>query len=196
MLIISKIKIQSQGTLRLLQENASRDLHLPFIVPFFGPQQVNKTSQKSPLNKALPYLETPDPVETNSRDQKESLLSPLPAMTAELTPSIEEQALTSPGPFEGPEKLLEVWFAPSIEELPSAEEVEGKVAGGLKARPAKENGEWQGLRKVPREVWEEMLDIVKCKVLSMVEGDDLDAYLLSCVLHSSFLFITANGVFN
>lgn len=110
-------------------------------------------------------------------------------MTAELTPSIEEQALTSPGPFEGPEKLLEVWFAPSVEELPSAEEVEGKVAGGLKARPAKGNGGWQGLRKVPREVWEEMLDIVKCKVLSMVEGDDLDAYLLSCVLHSSFIIL-------
>ncbi|KIR33586.1 S-adenosylmethionine decarboxylase proenzyme [Cryptococcus deuterogattii MMRL2647] len=100
-------------------------------------------------------------------------------MTAELTPSIENQALTSPGPFEGPEKLLEVWFAPSVEELPSAEEVKGKIAGGLKTRPAKENGGWQGLRKVPRDVWEEMLDIVKCKVLSMVEGDDLDAYLLS-----------------
>lgn len=109
-------------------------------------------------------------------------------MTAELTPSIENQALTSPGPFEGPEKLLEVWFAPSVEELPSAEEVEGKITGGLKTRSAKENGGWQGLRKVPREVWEEMLDIVKCKVLSMVEGDDLDAYLLSCVL--LFVFST------
>lgn len=153
----------------------------------------NKSSSqslpKSPLIRLSRIQKSPNPVETNRREKKKRLLGSLPAMTAELTPSIEEQALTSPGPFEGPEKLLEVWFAPSVEELPSAEEVEGKVAGGLKARPAKENGGWQGLRKVPREVWEEMLDIVKCKVLSMVEGDDLDAYLLSCVLHSSFIIL-------
>lgn len=59
------------------------------------------------------------------------------------------------GPFEGPEKLLELWFADSKDE----------VAG-------------QGLKVVDRQVWEEMLDIVKCKVLSKIEGNDVDAYLL------------------
>ncbi|KAK8864194.1 S-adenosylmethionine decarboxylase proenzyme [Kwoniella newhampshirensis] len=85
---------------------------------------------------------------------------------------------TSPGPFEGPEKLLEVWFAPSLDQLPDVPE--SSLTGGLRARAAREEGEkWKGLRRVPREVWEEMLDIVKCKVLSVVEGEELDAYLLS-----------------
>ncbi|GJE94893.1 S-adenosylmethionine decarboxylase [Phanerochaete sordida] len=68
------------------------------------------------------------------------------------------------GPFEGPEKLLEIWFAPSPADLPDAfDSVDGKF----------------GLRKVPKAVWEEMLDIVKCKILSHIEGHEMDAYLLS-----------------
>lgn len=74
---------------------------------------------------------------------------------------------TSPGPFEGPEKLLEIWFAPGKDELP--------VGGGrsVEGREGKE-----GLRRVPREVWEEMLRIVRCQVLSVIEGEEIDAYLL------------------
>lgn len=72
-------------------------------------------------------------------------------------------AADSYGPFEGPEKLLEIWFAPSPAELPDAS--------------ASADGKF-GLRKVPRAVWEEMLDIVKCKILSSVEGHEMDAYLL------------------
>ncbi|KAF7971214.1 hypothetical protein HWV62_21614 [Athelia sp. TMB] len=68
-------------------------------------------------------------------------------------------------PFEGPEKLLEIWFAPSVADLPDA-------------GAADENGRL-GLRKVKREIWEEMLDIVKCKVLSNIDGKEIDAYLLS-----------------
>lgn len=104
---------------------------------------------------------------------------------------------TSPGPFEGPEKLLELWFAPSAEELP---EPENHIGNGLAYRPrrvregdvedaASEEGEeirgdvgkgegWQGLRRVKREVWEDMLKVVKCQVLSVIEGEDIDAYLL------------------
>ncbi|KAI0633395.1 S-adenosylmethionine decarboxylase [Trametes polyzona] len=68
------------------------------------------------------------------------------------------------GPFEGPEKLLEIWFAPSAADCQDASSsADGKF----------------GLRKVPRIVWEEMLDIVKCKILSVVEGTETDAYLLS-----------------
>ncbi|BFZ60008.1 spermidine resistance protein [Saitoella coloradoensis] len=59
--------------------------------------------------------------------------------------------------FEGPEKLLEVWFAPSPEDCPSG----------------------KGLKTVARKDWEGMLDLVNCKVLSVIENDEVDAYLLS-----------------
>lgn len=70
----------------------------------------------------------------------------------------------SQSPFEGPEKLLEIWFAPSVAHLPNA-------------ALASSDGKF-GLRRVPRPVWEEMLAIVKCKILSVLEGTDMDAYLL------------------
>lgn len=62
--------------------------------------------------------------------------------------------------FEGPEKLLELWLAPSASLLPSG------------AGP-------EGLKKVPAAAWNEMLDLVHCKVLSVVESEHVDAYLLS-----------------
>lgn len=69
------------------------------------------------------------------------------------------QGLDSSNAFEGPEKLLEVWFAPSANQLGSA-------------MPA-------GLKAVPEEIWKDMLDLVNCQVLSIVASDDVDAYLLS-----------------
>jgi S-adenosylmethionine decarboxylase len=60
----------------------------------------------------------------------------------------------------GPEKLLEVWFAPSAGSLPS-----GVKPGGLKA--------------VSSDIWFPMLDEVHCKVLSVVNSEHIDAYLLS-----------------
>jgi hypothetical protein len=82
-------------------------------------------------------------------------------------------------PFEGPEKLLEIWFAESAEAVST--EHDGR----------------RGLRVVPREVWEEMLNIVQCKVLSVIEGREMDAYLLRYVLpmirfsiHALLIFIT------
>ena len=60
----------------------------------------------------------------------------------------------------GPEKLLEVWFCASPTSLPIA------------AGPA-------GLKVIPAEVWKDMLDLVNCKILSVVESDQVDAYLLS-----------------
>lgn len=62
--------------------------------------------------------------------------------------------------FEGPEKLLEVWFSSSTVSLP------------LATAPA-------GLKIVPSDTWNEMLDLVNCKVLSVIESDNVDAYLLS-----------------
>lgn len=68
--------------------------------------------------------------------------------------------LDSSNAFEGPEKLLEVWFSPSPRDL-------------------HECSEPTGLKAVPADVWKTMLDLVNCKVLSIVESEDVDAYLLS-----------------
>ncbi|RDW95079.1 putative S-adenosylmethionine decarboxylase proenzyme [Coleophoma crateriformis] len=68
--------------------------------------------------------------------------------------------LDSSNAFEGPEKLLEVWFASAPDTLPPS---------------AKKDG----LKAVSSETWKGMLDLVNCKVLSMVESEHVDAYLLS-----------------
>jgi S-adenosylmethionine decarboxylase len=86
--------------------------------------------------------------------------SPAPG-SLQLTINHEVAAdLDSSNAFEGPEKLLEVWFSPSPNALPPS---------------VKENG----LKAVSPSTWEEMLDMVNCKVLSIVKSDDVDAYLLS-----------------
>ncbi|KAI9933299.1 hypothetical protein ASPWEDRAFT_174455 [Aspergillus wentii DTO 134E9] len=72
---------------------------------------------------------------------------------------VATQDLDSSNAFEGPEKLLEVWFAPSAKDLGTA-------------NPA-------GLKAVSEDVWKDMLDLVNCQVLSIVASDDVDAYLLS-----------------
>lgn len=69
-------------------------------------------------------------------------------------------------PFEGPEKLLEIWFAPSATYVPALDNACDRKTG---------------LRTVSRQTWEDMLDIVKCKVLSIIEGTEMDAYLLRSV---------------
>ena len=149
-------------------------------------------------------------------------------MTVPAQVLVDDENGTSPGPFEGPEKLLEVWFAPSFDALPEPShlikkglsrrnepissrstpsgstfssshnaqagcsgrfQVDEVPSGQLQslnlnsANGAHGNSEsgpsrYRGLRTVPKEVWEEMLDRVRCKVLSVVEGDELDAYLL------------------
>lgn len=52
-----------------------------------------------------------------------------------------------------------MWFAPSASELGAAGP--------------------EGLKKVPSEIWKDMLDLVNCQVLSVVSSEDVDAYLLS-----------------
>ncbi|KAJ5443237.1 S-adenosylmethionine decarboxylase [Penicillium cf. griseofulvum] len=82
------------------------------------------------------------------------------AGTPSLTINYEAtQDLDSTNAFEGPEKLLEVWFAPSANELGAAGP--------------------EGLKKVPGEIWKDMLDLVNCQVLSIISSDEMDAYLLS-----------------
>ena len=60
----------------------------------------------------------------------------------------------------GPEKLLEVWFSAGPGSLPAT------------SAP-------QGLKVVPADTWKEMLDLVNCKILSIVDSENVDAYLLS-----------------
>lgn len=85
--------------------------------------------------------------------------------TSEATPHLTinhdvADDLDSSNAFEGPEKLLEVWFAPSPSALPAG---------------ANENG----LMVVPSQTWKEMLQLVHCEVLSVVSSEHMDAYLLS-----------------
>ena len=73
----------------------------------------------------------------------------------------------------GPEKLLELWFAPSEQHVRDGQL---PLLGGRRG-----NDKWIGLRQVAKSVWDSMLDEVQCKVLSVIEGDDVDAYLLRSV---------------
>jgi len=75
------------------------------------------------------------------------------------------------GPFEGPEKLLALRFAPNVESLPECQRAMVERGTRLGGRI--------GLRRVPKSTWESMLDLVKCKVLSVETSPDVDAYLLS-----------------
>ena len=86
-----------------------------------------------------------------------SSLSGTPLVTINREATID---LDSSNSFEGPEKLLEVWFSASPRSLPEASAPDG-------------------LKIVPSEIWKDMLDLVNCKVLSIVESDNVDAYLLS-----------------
>lgn len=60
--------------------------------------------------------------------------------------------------FEGPEKLLEIWFYPKKTKVPHAE---------------------KSLRSIGYDKWEELLKLVKCEILSTISTDEMDCYLLS-----------------
>ena len=72
------------------------------------------------------------------------------------------------GGFEGPEKLLEMWFAENPDQC------------GL------------GLKSISHESWESMLKNVGCKVLSVVESATVDAYLLRYSPRNNFGLIGVN----
>ncbi|KAI8850327.1 S-adenosylmethionine decarboxylase [Chytridium lagenaria] len=123
-----------------------------------------------------------------------------------------DEKLTLSG-FEGPEKLLEIWFKPSVTRRPSV--VDGPLlfshghslssngaysdsdssdsgVDSLQGAPAHPYASSSytdaagrimyrrtGLRVVPRAVWEDMLSLVKCQVLSVINNEYMDSYLLS-----------------
>ncbi|KAJ2715104.1 spermidine resistance protein [Coemansia spiralis] len=80
------------------------------------------------------------------------------------------------GAFEGPEKLLEMWFAAGPE---SAQH----IGQGAQLGSDEDQDEFSelrsGLRRVPRAIWREMLDLVHCQVLSTLSNEYVDSYLLS-----------------
>lgn len=79
----------------------------------------------------------------------------------------------------GPEKLLEIWFAPSEEDVVSRHlPIKGGRAAASPNASRSYKERWTGLRQVEKAVWDNMLDEVQCKVLSVIEGEEVDAYLL------------------
>jgi len=70
--------------------------------------------------------------------------------------------------FEGPEKLIEIWFKPPKERLDELNEVNDEG-----------NTKDLGLRTVEKEVWDDMLTIVRAQILSITSNQYQDAYLLS-----------------
>lgn len=90
------------------------------------------------------------------------------------------------GSFEGPEKLLEIWFGPApyllqgIRTIPTELQQSTPVAEDPTVTNDSQAGsDRYGLRIVPKPVWDEMLAIVKCQVLNQIQNDCMDAFLLS-----------------
>lgn len=71
--------------------------------------------------------------------------------------------------FEGPEKLIEIWFKPPKEEISVLNSADSK----------KSQGKDVGLRTVEKEVWDDMLTTVRAQILSIISNEYQDAYLLS-----------------
>jgi len=91
-----------------------------------------------------------------------SLCFAIALMSSDMHAQVNDHASA---PFEGAEKLLEIWFAKSAGHVLPVHGQDGKL----------------GLRAVPKQTWEDMLQIVKCKVLSDIQGTEMDAYLLRLV---------------
>lgn len=68
--------------------------------------------------------------------------------------------MESVGFFEGPEKLMEVWWTPILE-------------------PDHRCGLSGDLRTIPRKEWSQLLSMVNCTILSEKKNDDMIAFLLS-----------------
>ncbi|CAR28824.1 hypothetical protein ZYGR_0U01830 [Zygosaccharomyces rouxii] len=78
-------------------------------------------------------------------------------------------ALDSTEAFEGPEKLLEIWFYAHSDDIPDTNVSANK----------------RTLRDIPLDQWVEILKLVKCEVLSIKSTKQMHAFLLS----ESSLFI-------
>ncbi|KAI9317880.1 adenosylmethionine decarboxylase [Dichotomocladium elegans] len=115
----------------------------------------------------------------------------------DLPPSQGDNYSAQQGCFEGPEKLLEVWFSPSAQHLADHQHLgyfnvpsnqnnnanydddDDKSDDIVRFSPPRANSDNTGLRVVPRPVWDDLLALVKCTVLNVISNKDVDAYLLS-----------------
>jgi S-adenosylmethionine decarboxylase len=125
------------------------------------------------------------------------------ATTTIEVPTSGENYSAYEGAFEGPEKLLEIWFSPSAEGLryhqnlssseessehEDNEEVDSEVENIERFSPPPFNSRRRkshapvdgktGLRVIPKSVLDKMLALVKCTVLNFITNEDVDAYLL------------------
>ena len=91
--------------------------------------------------------------------------------------------------FEGPEKLLEIWFksnAPfgalskiSKSQIITQSYEETQSSTDEECTEASDEGfQRQGLRRIDRDTWQDMLNSVKCQILSVLSNESSDAYLL------------------
>ncbi|KAK3847993.1 MAG: adenosylmethionine decarboxylase [Linnemannia gamsii] len=85
-----------------------------------------------------------------------------------------------PGSFEGPEKLLEIHFSPRMQDVQHIRTPCNNGTPFSHGEGDDQEEERYGLRIIPKAVWEEMLDIVQCKVLHSTHNHpSVDAYVLS-----------------
>ncbi|KAI7862233.1 S-adenosylmethionine decarboxylase [Spinellus fusiger] len=95
------------------------------------------------------------------------------------------------GCFEGPEKLLEIWFSPQDTAPPTPTDSDSDLSDT--SNPPTPRGSYsfmfpKDLRTVEKSTWDSMLATVKCSVLSVVSNAYSDAYLLS----ESAMFVYSN----
>ena len=104
-----------------------------------------------------------------------------------LSDELQDSSSNSLSGFEGPEKLLEVWFKKPC----SLQSASGKsflfdspISTFVEDQPSVNVSldNYNGLRSIKKEAWQEMLDLVKCQILSLTRNEYADAYLLRCVI--------------
>jgi S-adenosylmethionine decarboxylase len=98
------------------------------------------------------------------------------------------------GCFEGPEKLLEIWFSPSpviatsTPNLISDSSLDASDSDLSDiSTPTTPNCDTfcdKNLRTVEKPVWDAMLATVKCTVLNVIHNSHVDAYLLRYVANT------------
>lgn len=76
--------------------------------------------------------------------------------------------------FEGPEKLMEIWWKPLASGM--AEITRNETENKSDSTEEKVSGD---LRTIPRKKWEEILKLVNCEIVSEKRNKDMVAYLLS-----------------
>ncbi|KAG2202615.1 hypothetical protein INT47_002047 [Mucor saturninus] len=111
---------------------------------------------------------------------------------ANAIPASGENYSIQEGAFEGPEKLLEIWFSPSAERLRAHQnlssseessdtdlETSERTNRNTRRRSYAAVEGKTGLRVIPKAVLDKMLALVKCTVLNVISNDYVDAYVLS-----------------